>query len=180
MLRPWELSDYLVLGAMYFFGALSFLYAVFAWHHRVQTAERASHWSMAHGEILQSELVVERDSDGDDYIPRVRYAWTAHGKRWTGDRIRIGPGMSFKDRMLAQHALAPYRAGERVRVWYDPEKPSRAVLEREATGAGLQPWLIMGLFLLGAAAYTNLTMLVPAPWSDGNAHWNADDGDDAP
>lgn len=154
-------TDAMVLAAMIAGGVACTVYAALAWHLRVRAAARASGWPVTDGEILSAEIVVHRSDDGDEYEPQVRYAYRVAGHRLTGDRLRVGTRRIRSERAIARAAIAHYRAGDRVRVHYDPARPERSVLEPAPTGSGLRPWLLCGLFLLASSAYVAVTLLFP-------------------
>lgn len=54
----------------------------------------------------------------------------------------------------AEQELADFLVGSKVRVYYDPHDPQRAVLRR-----GLQPSLFFGPFLLATALYIAVEMI---------------------
>ncbi len=122
-------------------------------------------WSSVAGEILSAEVIetVGTDDD-DDYEARVRYAYHAAGRSFTGDRLRVGARLKSSNEAMIRAAVSPYRAGARIRVHYDPARPERSVLEPVPVSTDLKAWLISGIFLLGASAYVAVTLIFPSPF----------------
>jgi hypothetical protein len=153
-----------VLAGMVAAGLASVGYGVWEWHRRVQLAEAAKHWTVVRGEILSAEVIVHEDSDGDEYEARVRYAYSVGGRRLLGDRTQAGGKIKSPNETLVRGIIAPYRAGDRVLVRFDPANPDRAVLEAAPTVTGLKGWLIFGGFLLASSAYIAMTLTFPSPF----------------
>lgn len=112
-------------------------------------AEESQNWSSTPGIITESYVRKEenRDSDGyptTSYYPEVRYAYEFLGTKYTGDKIAFGEsvGGSLKK---AQDALAQYPVGKNMAVYYDPNNPEDAVLERRVSGKMM---LIIGIIFL--------------------------------
>jgi hypothetical protein len=155
-----------VLAGMIALGLLCIIAAIWVWWHRVQAAAAAARWPSVVGEVRSVEIVVIPDSDGPDrYEPRVSYRYRAAGGIHDGNRLRVGAHANFIERIEAQLAIQPYRPGERVTVYYDPDRPARSVLEPVPTPTGIPQWLWFGGFLLVAAAYCFVTITWPSPFA---------------
>jgi hypothetical protein len=156
----WVLAGMVVLGLSSIVGGLG------AWWHRVQRAAAVADWPQVAGEVRSAEIIVIPDSDGPDrFEPRIRYRYRAAGGWHEGDRLRVGARTDFAERIEAQLALQGYRPGERVTVYYDPDRPSRSVLEPVATPTGIRQWLLFGAFLLVSAGYCFATITWPSPFA---------------
>lgn len=133
--------------------------AAFAWCRRVRPAATVSQWSRAKGEILTAEVIVHRSADGEEYEPRVRYAYDVAGFRLAGDQLRIGATqLLFADRDIAAAAIARYHYGATVLVHVDPTNHSRSVLEAEPVTSGPKLWLPLGFVLLATAISICITL----------------------
>ena len=78
----------------------------------------------------------------------VRYGYQVMGSEYQGDKIAFGPktgGACGK----AMKVLSKYPKGGTVTVFYDPEKPSVAVLERNISKA----FLVYGVILLAMGIF---------------------------
>lgn len=80
-------------------------------------------WQRTQGTVLSSTLQVRQQGASRVEVPLVLYAYQVDGQKYRGERIRCG-GPSGGD------AVTRYPAGARVDVFYDPQDPSVAVLER--------------------------------------------------
>ena len=80
------------------------------------------------------------------YFPSISYRWEVDGKTYHGSRYRLGTtAEKHKQREQAQAAAANYRIGASIPVFYDPENPAEAVLDKRASGA---VWVPLPLGLL--------------------------------
>jgi len=94
------------------------------------------------------------DSDsGPTYEPLVKYRYTVDGKTYTSMRYAYGMGSS-SDTGYARSVVADYPKGKEVTVYYDPDKPSEAVLHLKVHGMHYflllftQPFIVVGLGLI--------------------------------
>ena len=118
-------------------------------------AQESADWSRTQGWVETSR--VERFSPtGGRVEPRLElsYSYTVQGETYTGDRVRLPVPIPGVLEDGPQQLTGRYPAGLQVDVFYDPEDPSRAVLEPGAPAAAYLP--IVGgvlLALAGAAAF---------------------------
>jgi hypothetical protein len=76
----------------------------------------------------------------------VAYAYFVNGTYLQGERLRLGPRVLSSEAADARREITRYPVGSPVTVWYDPQNPADAVLERGG-GAVWIEWLICGLML---------------------------------
>jgi hypothetical protein len=104
----------------------------------VSTAVESKSWPSVQGEILSSEIVLEKrhmeSVHKDVSVPKVLYAYTVDGTRHEGRRIRFHHSGqdAFLGRPQVEKLIAGYPVGKTVPVYYDPGDPSESVLERGA------------------------------------------------
>lgn len=79
---------------------------------------------------------------------RILYDYEVGGRQYAGDRLAFSRRAS---RRAAEADKAKYPPGKLVRVYYDPKRPRRAVLETRAGIAGTLILLFVGAMLLGGA-----------------------------
>jgi hypothetical protein len=93
--------------------------------------DRASlSWPETTGRIINSDVeVAHRSDDFTKYEVRVHYAYDVNGQAHESRRLRFGSS-GFKERSEANKLRRRFRSGEEVSVYYDPAKPTRAVLLR--------------------------------------------------
>lgn len=99
---------------------------------------RSGLWPSTLGEIVRSEVVRTRsgawDSRNSSYEARVEYRYAVGGQSYTGTTIDLGGSMHTSLPGHARKRCAAYPAGVRTLVYYDPERPERACLERTGSG----------------------------------------------
>jgi hypothetical protein len=116
------------------------LIAVAAWS--VRMSARARRWPATTGLITSSRLVSSYDSSPD---AEIRYTYKVSGVEYQSSNIGYGGHWGSEDSTL----VAKYPVGAVVTVYYEPELPSRALLER---GRSLV-WLA---FVFGGALFIAL------------------------
>jgi len=87
---------------------------------------KAASWPAADGVIIKSELE-DSASDGDSSV-RITYRYTVNGRDFESSQFSftaVGNDLPAKKRRVAQ-----YPVGQHAQVYYDPQKPTTAVLER--------------------------------------------------
>ena len=85
---------------------------------------------------------------GTRYTPRVSYSYDVDGQRYTADRIEANTTPDDYPRDEAQAMVDRYASGERVNVYYDPDRPHRAVLDPGSEGlVRLRSWASAGVVL---------------------------------
>lgn len=114
-----------------------FLGIIFFTQRRVNTVGK---WPTTTGTIILSTVEARSDSEGGTtYYPVVRYTYQVRGQTFQGDRI--APGMEVGG-SGAGKVSARYPTGAQVPVYYDPQSPSDAVLEKKAP-AQFWIWFIL-------------------------------------
>jgi len=138
-----------------------------------QKAEASQAWPATSGQVTEAhvEQSTSTDSDGDtstSYTPTVSYTYRVLGQEYQGDKIGFGFQQSYGSPSKAQAALASFPVGKQVTVYYDPNKPADAVLERKASGS--TPTLGLGIIFIAVSlclGCPGLVALVLMPWSSG-------------
>jgi hypothetical protein len=65
----------------------------------------------------------------DIYLPTVRYSYSVSGQEYIGSRIYLlNIGMNYK---TARTHVEDLHKGDLLKVYYDPQEPSRAALDTE-------------------------------------------------
>ena len=130
------------------------LIIVFAALRSRKQAEASQAWSGTQGRVIESRLErhTSTDSDGNeslDYKAIVRYSYSVIGQEYTGDRVAFGARSS--NRNAASEIVNRYPLDRQVTVYYDPDKPGQAVLERVSGSGMLQ--IVIGILLIFAGIY---------------------------
>lgn len=124
---------------------------IFYGYRSRQKAEASQSWPSTSGQITRSE--VKRSSSTDDdghttysYYPSVEYTYQVSGQAYSSKRMVFGALKGYSNPAKAEADLQAYPLGEQITVYYDPEKPSEAVLERKA--GALSGMLVIGIICL--------------------------------
>ena len=129
---------------------------------KLREVRAASRWPSTQGEIISSKssakTVITHHATYDENedktekrnFARITYRYTVNGKQFTCDRISIGEDMGNND---VRGKLERYPKGRMVEVFYNPEKPGKAVLERELPSGCAKAGLYGVLLLIGIIAF---------------------------
>lgn len=122
---PDDIGKYLIIAFIVGFGWLAWR----AWEIR----QASPRWPSVEGEVLQArafarnENTEHRGTPTHEWLTEVRYRYTVNDVSYVGNRIRAF-GLNHFDEASALQEIAPFQAGQRVKVYYDPAKPSSSVL----------------------------------------------------
>jgi hypothetical protein len=88
-------------------------------------------WPSTTGTVLASSIQIQRTGRSRSEIPAVVYQYQVNGQSYQSHTIRAGE-QYFNVRMAgqAQATVARYLIGTTVTVYYNPENPGQAALER--------------------------------------------------
>jgi hypothetical protein len=123
---------------------------LFGWWKRRKLHASMS-WPQVPGTIIGAGIEVSRNVRDDDggysasYTPKVQYRYVAEGVTIVGSRIaHVERG--YDSHLNAEAELALYPVDSPVVVYFNPQKPSEAVLVRKAPGAII--FLCAGIIIL--------------------------------
>lgn len=117
---------------------------------RRKVAQAAS-WQSTMGTVTFSTVERRSSGDGTTNYPVVHYTYQVMGQMLQGSKVMPGPEVGGTG---AHKVVERYPAGAQVMVYYDPNNPSDAVLERSMPGFIKWLWVAMivtDLFLCGMA-----------------------------
>lgn len=102
-----------------------------------------SQWPSSMGTVMMSTIEQRSSSEGGytDY-PVVQYSYQVGGQAFQSFKLAPGPEVGGTG---ARKVVARYPAGAQVMVFYNPQNPSEAVLERKAPAQWLM-WLLLVVF----------------------------------
>lgn len=106
------------------------------------TAWRSSNWPTAEGKITYSSLRSQS-------FPGLWYEYSVQGARYVAEHHRVG-GNATPFTSVAKAASERYPEGRAVKVYYNPNDPSQAVLE-PGVWYGNLVFPLVGLIVLGSA-----------------------------
>lgn len=117
-----------------------FLAIIFFTRRRMATV---SQWPTTMGTVQGSRIDYRHSSDsGTVEYPVVEYSYQVGGQTYHGSKI--APGMEVGG-TGARKVVGRYPAGAQVMVFYNPQNPSDAVLERKAPAQWLM-WVLLAGF----------------------------------
>ncbi len=129
-----------ILGCVFVILNVVFLAIIFFTQRKMNVVQG---WSSAMGTVLASYLERRRSGDsGSVNYPVVQYSYQVGGQTYQG--AKIAPGMEVGG-TGAGRVVEKYPEGAQVMVFYDPNNPSDAVLEKKAHAQWLM-WLLLVVF----------------------------------
>jgi len=147
------------LGIFILVFALAGIYLVYLGIKNMRKAQASQSWPSVAGQVTGVDVGESQstDSDGDrhtSYYPIVRYTYVVNGQSFAGDKLAFGPRTGSGRYAKAQAMANRYAAGAPVTVYYNPENPEDAVLEKRA--AGTMTTLIIGIAFLAVTVCLGL------------------------
>ncbi|MCC6498783.1 MAG: DUF3592 domain-containing protein [Anaerolineales bacterium] len=128
-----------IIGCVFGILNVIFLAIIFATRRKMAAVQS---WSPTMGMVLASYLERRSSSDGSTNYPVVQYSYQVGGQSYQG--AKIAPGMEVGG-TGAGKVVNRYPEGAQVMVFYDPNNPSDAVLEKNAPAQWLM-WLLLVVF----------------------------------
>jgi len=127
------------------------IFLIYRTQQSKKKAQLSQGWPSTQGQVTDSHVSrsVSTDSDGDtstSFSARVEYTYQIGGQVYTGHNIAFGFNPSYSNQSKAQADAARYPVGSQVPVYYDPSKPSDAVLERQSSGSNVG--MILGIIFI--------------------------------
>ena len=93
-----------------------------------QQAIASSQWPTTEGQIISARVVESHEGRGTANFPRVIYSYAVDGASYTGTEIYFGTGSVSELPHQAERTIQQFPVLSRVAVYYQPERPDRAVL----------------------------------------------------
>lgn len=128
-----------IIGCVLVILNVIFLAIIFATRRKMIAVQS---WASTMGTVLTSYLERRSSSDGSTNYPIVQYSYQVGGQMYQG--AKIAPGMEVGG-TGAGKVVNRYPQGAQVMVFYDPNNPSDAVLEKKSPAQWLM-WLLLVVF----------------------------------
>lgn len=117
-------------------------------------ANASQSWQGTQAQVIASDIKKSTSNDSDygqstSYEAIIHYRYSVLGKDYTGERVSFGVKNSSEK--LARETVARYPINTSVTVFYNPDKPEQAVLERASSSGWLQ--IVIGIALFVAGIY---------------------------
>ena len=119
--------DYLGLIAL-----LMIMVAAFVLGQKITTAMRQARrsWTSTTGKIVRSQVEAQQGR-ATGYNPKVVYEYEVRGRLYRCRTIQVAKQRFLRSTWLdAYDVVEEYPEGERVTVYYNPDEPAEAVLEK--------------------------------------------------
>jgi hypothetical protein len=118
--------------------------------------QASQNWPSVIGRIDHSTVrkTVHHSSHGSSshsYYPEVVYSYSVMGTEYQSQQIGFGLNVSGPSSGAKKEA-ARYRVGSTPRVYYNPQDPSKAVLEQKIRNNAASLFLIIAFLLIGSGA----------------------------
>lgn len=102
-------------------------------------ASLSKNWHATPGKIISSELDAQTTTDEDGYqtttyIAKILFEYQVDKTSFKGECINFDYGMRTSNKGKQQSIVEQYPAGSQVTVYYDPDDPKQAVLEKAVNG----------------------------------------------
>ncbi len=107
----------------------------------LQKSRRSLQWPQVQGKV-RSAKVFQHKGEGGGSSAEIKYAYEVDGVGYESDRVHFGD-------VAASDMVLKYRIGHDVSVYYDPDDPSIAVLDRKMTVLGNITAVIIGVAFTG-------------------------------
>lgn len=128
---------------------------LFIYFRNLAKVRAAQAWPTAQGTVLQSWVRKSSSTDDDgsvsySYYPEIHYQYQVMGTEYQGNKIAFGPKVGG-NRSRAEKRIEEYPAGASLTVFYQPDNPANAIIERSLSKISL----VMGIvfFLAGIFIY---------------------------
>jgi uncharacterized protein DUF3592 len=111
----------------------------------------SQHWPRATARVLSSGVYASGAGAGATFTPQVKYEFETAGKSYESTNIRYLLRTSYNAASAAE-VQSSYPVGREVSVAYDPQDPSRSVLE-PGVPQGMWTQALIPLFFFGLCGY---------------------------
>ena len=126
-------------------------------------AEASQSWPSTTGEVFSTDVKRSTSTDSEGYNtttyePVIIYGYNVIGSDYESSKISFGLKRTYNTVAKANQVLENYPKGSAVTVYYNPDNPSEAVLERKV-GSKLVG-MIIGIVFLFISLCVGLPLLV--------------------
>ncbi len=115
---------FLFFGVVFVIGGLLLMWGVYRTQKKVRLSQT---WPEAMARVTSAEISKERYRSGDNFIPKITYAYSVLGASYTGIFV-LDNQKSDQD---ARQATTPFKVGTPIPIQFNPEKPQDHVSEQD-------------------------------------------------
>jgi hypothetical protein len=115
----------------------------------------SDNWTPVTAEIISANISSRKGTKSTTYFVNITYAYEVFGQPYQSGQFSFGSeGTGYETKKAAEKVIAKYPPGSKQMIYYDPNQPAQAVLERkyDATSAILA--VIVGLAGFGMVIYS--------------------------
>ncbi len=140
---------YIFLGVL--FGVIGWAVYHFLGVPGITEGKASESWPQVSGKILSSQVVTSKGSDNQTmYQPEIRFTYEVSGKSYESNQINVSPPVSSGSSGSSYEMVDQFPRGKEVPVYYNPDKPSFAILMTGVpTVARVCYWIGLGVLILG-------------------------------
>lgn len=123
------------------------IYLIIDWQRVKSKIEKSLTWALTKGEVIDRNIhIVGSLHGGEEYAPVVSYSYVVGDQTFQSQVFSFGKGPRFVVYEEAIGMLDKYQLGDEVSVYFNPEDPAEAVLERDSPVS--KRGMIVGVLLL--------------------------------
>jgi hypothetical protein len=146
------LEDLMIFGILVFVFLIVnvvFLGILYFTHRKMNAVAK---WNYVMGTVKKSTTEYRSSEESGSYYPVVHYSYQVGGKPYEG--FRIAPGGEVGG-VGAGKVAARYPVGAHVKVFYNPQNPSEAFLEKKAHSLIIM-WIVLVVVDFGLCVFAPL------------------------
>ncbi len=112
-------------------------------------AKKVEKWPSVKGVVVESKVVSHLDSESNQtmYAPAITYRFKVGNKEFTSSSYGF-MNVSYSDSSKAEKIVKAYPAGKEVTVYYNPENPYKAVLNKKSSFLVYIPQILGWVFVV--------------------------------
>lgn len=135
-------------GLVFVAAGMLLVYSALSMRRMVKAAQS---WPSVSGRIVKSQLgATAASGSGSSWVAVVEYSYEVDGTPYQNDALALG-GATGTLKSRAQACVERYAQGSNVTVYYAPDDPKRACLERRSTNAPIATTIGVVAVLAGSA-----------------------------
>jgi hypothetical protein len=163
-------ENILVLAASVFAGAIGNVILLIFIYLPYRKSRMSRGWPQTTGRVETSEIEMRSSSEGGSSpYPHVIYSYSVNGQPLQNDGIQPGGNVGG---MVAYKIIKKYPAGAQVTVFYNPQNPSDALLERDVPGYVRWLWVAL-VFINATICCCGILPIVSAAGFQNGMQWGA-------
>jgi hypothetical protein len=143
-------------------GVIFILVAVLAAFRSIKDWKRyreSEGWISATGQIIASHVTSSRGTKSTTYHTYIVYTYQVMGQGYQSGQFSFGSeGTGYETHKKAESICAKYPEGSQTTIYYDPNDPQQAVLQRKFDSTGAILAVIFGLVGVGIIVYSYLQL----------------------